>query len=197
MPMIPAFLLILCVVVYRITTGLFIQSGATWLSNFAPFAAIAFCSAVYFPSRYKILVPVLALLISDVVLNFYYNVSMLNPLILCRYLALTLIGCFGLILQGRPSMKKLLSASLLASCTFYLVTNAFSWLTDPGYAKTLAGLVQALTVGLPAFSSTPTWMFFRNSLVSDLLFTVLFVMCIRFGRGAEHARAGAAAPYLA
>ena len=51
MPMIPAFLFILAAVAYRVVTGLFIHSGSTWLSNFAPLAAIALCGAVYFPTR--------------------------------------------------------------------------------------------------------------------------------------------------
>ena len=47
MPMIPAFFLILAAVAYRIVTGFAIDSGTTWLSNFAPLAAIALCGAVY------------------------------------------------------------------------------------------------------------------------------------------------------
>jgi hypothetical protein len=70
---------------------------------------------------------------------------------------------------------------------FYLITNFFSWLSDPGYVKNWAGLVQALTVGLPQYSSTPAWMFFRNSLLSDLFFTSLFVMCLNFSRSAAKA----------
>jgi hypothetical protein len=71
---------------------------------------------------------------------------------------------------------------LFASLIFYVVTNGFSWLADPGYVKNFAGLIQALTVGLPAYGATPTWMFFRNSVLSDLLFTVLFVVCMNFSR---------------
>ena len=37
--------------------------------------------------------------------------------------------------------------------------TSFSWLSDPGYAKNFAGLIQSLTVGLPSYSATPTWMF--------------------------------------
>jgi hypothetical protein len=66
-----------------------------------------------------------------------------------------------------------------------------------GYAKNFAGLVQSLTVGLPQFSATPSWMFFRNSLLSDLLFTLLFVVCINIGRSAEGSRARAAVPRAA
>jgi hypothetical protein len=80
------------------------------------------------------------------------------------------------------SLKTLLPASIVASTMFYVITNTFSWLSDPGYAKNLAGLIQSLTVGLPQYSATPTWMFFRNSLVSDLIFTGLFVVCMNAGR---------------
>jgi len=52
--------------------------------------------------------------------------------------------------------------------------------------ENLAGLIQALTVGLPQYSATPSWMFFRNSLISDLLFTLLFVFSMNFGRSAEN-----------
>ena len=64
-----------------------------------------------------------------------------------------------------------------------MITNFFSWLTDPGYVKNFAGLIQSLTVGLPQYGATPTWMFFRNSLVSDLFFTLLFVACMQLERG--------------
>ncbi|PYK39334.1 MAG: hypothetical protein DME49_04650 [Verrucomicrobia bacterium] len=195
--MIPALLLVFSVVAYRITTGLLIDSGATWLSNFAPFAALALCSAAYFPAKYKFSVPLIALFISDAALNFHYGAAILDPLILCRYLALALVGFIGFLLRNRVSPKTLLPASVVGSTIFYAITNTFAWLTDPGYAKNFAGLIQALTVGLPQFSSTPSWMFFRNSLLSDLLFTLLFIACMSFGRNSARSRAEAALPRVA
>jgi hypothetical protein len=190
--MIPALLLVFSVVAYRVTTGLLIHSGASWLSNFAPLAAIALCSAACFPRKFKFSVPFVALFISDAVINFSYSAPLLDPQILCRYLALALVGCVGILLQNRASLRTLLPASVVGSTIFYAITNAFSWLSDPGYAKNFAGLIQALTVGLPQYSATPSWMFFRNSLVSDLLFTLLFVVCMNLGRSTERSRARAA-----
>ena len=192
--MIPALLLIFSVVAYRVTSGLLIHSGASWLSNFVPLAAIALCSAAYFPKKYKFAVPLVTLFISDAVLNFRYGAPLLDPQILCRYLALALVGCIGLLLQYRASLKTILPASIVGSTVFYVVTNAFSWLSDPGYAKNLAGLIQALTVGLPQYSATPSWMFFRNSLLSDLVFTLLFIVCMSLGRSTELSRARAVVP---
>ena len=190
--MLSAFLLILSAAAYRITTGLLIHSGASWLSNFTPLAAIALCSAAYFPKKYKFSVPLVTLFISDAVINFRYGAPLLDPQILVRYSALAVVGCIGVLLQNRASLKTLLPASIAGSTIFYVITNAFSWLSDPGYAKNFAGLVQALTVGLPQYSATPSWMFFRNSLVSDLLFTLLFVVSLNVGRSTETSRARAA-----
>jgi hypothetical protein len=192
--MIPAFLLIVVVVAYRIVTGLAITSGTTWLSNFAPMAAIALCGAAYFPARYKFTVPLIALFISDVVLNMHYGFSLFSPFVASHYLGFALVGGLGLLLQNRASLKTLLPASLAASFIFYVVTNIVSWAFDPGYVKNFGGLLQALTVGVPAYSATPTWMFFRNSLLSDLLFTGLFVLCMNLGRTPAPVRATSALP---
>ena len=189
--MIPALLLVLSVVVYRVTTGLLIHSGAGWLSNFVPLAAIALCGAAYFPKRYKFSVPLLTLFISDVIINLRYGAPLLDPQILVRYAALALVGCLGFLFQSRASLKTLLPASIVASTMFYVITNTFSWLSDPGYAKNIAGLIQSLTVGLPQYSATPTWMFFRNSLLSDLIFTGLFVLGMNAGRSMGRSRKGA------
>ena len=195
--MIPALILILAAVAYRIAAAFLIHSGTTWLSNLAPLAAIALCGAAYFPARFKFVIPLGALFISDLFLNYYYGASLMEAHVASRYVALALVGLIGLALQNRASFKTLLPASILGSTVFYLITNSFSWLTDPGYVKNLGGLIQALTVGLPQYSATPTWMFFRNSIVSDLFFTLLFVACMNFGRKTSRARAGAALPRVA
>jgi uncharacterized protein DUF6580 len=195
--MIPGLLLVLAAVAYRLTTGFLIHSGATWLSNFAPMAAIALCCAVYFPPKLKFSLPLIALFISDLVLNYHYGASLLDGHIIGRYLALVVVGCLGVILQNRASLKVLLPATILGSTIFYLMTCAFSWLSDPGYAKNFGGLIQAVTLGLPAYSATPAWIFFRNSLLSDLCFTVLFVTCMSFSRSADVSRAKTALPYTA
>jgi hypothetical protein len=186
--MIPAFVLVMLAVVYRVATGLFIHSGTTWLSEFAPASAIALCCAAYFPIRFKFSVPLGALLASDLVLNYYYGASLLDGQIVFRYLTLALICFIGLALSNRASLKTMLPASILASVVFYFLTNLFSWWSDPGYVKNFAGLIQALTVGLPAYSATPTWMFFRNSLLSNLFFTLLFVLTVNLGRNFERSR---------
>ena len=67
---------------------------------------------------------------------------------------------------------------------FYLVTNTLAWLQDAGYAKTLAGGIQALTIGHPEIHPT-TWQMFRNTLLSGGLFTALFVAAEKLTAPAE------------
>lgn len=178
--MIPALLLVICVVAFRVMTGVLIHSGAaTWLSNFAPLAAITLCCAAYLPRRFKFALPLSMLFLSDVILNATYQEPLYHPQIVCRYLVLALVGLIGFALRKRASWKTMLPASVGASVIFYGITNIFAWLSDPGYVKNFAGLIQALTVGLPQYGTTPSWMFFRNSLLSDLTFTIVFVLLMR------------------
>lgn len=183
--MIFPLLLVILAVAYRLATGLMIHSGSTWLSNFAPFAALALCSAAYFPARLKFTLPLVALFVSDAVLNFHYDAPLFSPLILCRYFTLALVGLIGLALQNRASLKTMLPASIAGSTIYYVISCTFAWLSDPGYVRNFSGLIQSLTVGLSAYSATPSWMFYRNSLVSDLVFTFAFVLCVQFSRSAE------------
>jgi len=179
--MLPAFLLIVAAVALRIITGLAIISGTTWISNIAPLAAIALCGAAYFPARYKFTVPFAALIVSDVVLNLYYGYSLISPFVIAHYIGFAIVGLLGLAIARRRSIMTLLAGSVVGSVIFYVATNTVSWMYDPAYAKNFAGFIQAQTIGSPVYNgTTPTWMFLRNSLLSDLFFTALFVGCMKF-----------------
>ena len=135
MPMIPALLLILAAVAYRVATGFAIISGSTWLSNFAPLAAIALCGAVYFPPKLKFVVPLGALFLSDVALNLYYDAPLLVPLIFCRYFVLALVGWLGLMIASRPTLPRLLQRARRASATARRTTMRFDIPTAPAVEK--------------------------------------------------------------
>lgn len=152
------------------------------LSNFAPLMALAFCGAVYFRDKRLWFVPLLALTLSDFFLNAHYaaayNETWSWTSVLVR------LGCFALAfpigryVASHKSWGSLFAGALAGSVMFYLVTNTEAWMRDPGYVKNLAGWWQALTIGRPEFA--PTIFFFRNTLVSDLLFTGAFVCSMEF-----------------
>jgi hypothetical protein len=185
--MFAAFVLLAVVVIYRVVSGFAGSADYSWLHNFAPVAAVALCGAVYLPRRLAIVLPLAALSLSDVILNlFHYHVGIVTLETIPSYLALALIAMLGFALRGRARLGSLLGASLAGSIIFYIFTNTGSWLYEPGYAKTFAGWLQALTTGLPGYPST--WVFYRHTLLSDLLFTALFYACIHTqARSEEHA----------
>jgi hypothetical protein len=149
-----------------------------WFVNFTPMAALILCGAACLPRRMAIIVPFASLLVTDFILNFHYGASLINADFIAKNLAFAAVATFGWQFRAQPRAKVIIPAVLGASVFFYLVTNSVSWLTDPGYTKSIGGWAQALTFGLPNYSQ-PTWMFYRNQLVSDLVFSVLFLAFIR------------------
>jgi hypothetical protein len=175
--MFAALLLLVVVVAYRILSGFVGIHDFHWMHNFAPVAAVALCGAVYLPRRIAAILPLAMLFISDLVLNlFCYHQPLFTFDILPRYVALGLISLLGFALRGRSNLLRLLGASVVGSVLFYVISNTGSWIYEPSYGKTAAGWLQAMTSGLPGYP--PTWWFYRYTLLSDVLFTLLFVACM-------------------
>ncbi len=150
------------------------------LSNFAPLMALTFCGAVYFRDKRMWLVPFAALLLSDLFLDPYYSRTFqeewLWPSVAVRLVCFAIALPIGAWVSQHKSWFTLLGGALAGSLFFYVATNTDAWIRDPYYAKSAPGWVQALTVGRPEFP--PTIWFFRNTLVSDLLFTGLFAFAM-------------------
>lgn len=189
--MIPTVLLFTAAVLYRLVTAPF-GAEHTWLLNFSPVAAVALCGPVIFPRRVALVLPLAVLLASDLVLNRYWGATLVTVEMGARYVALGLIALLGLRLRESRNLGVFMTASVGSSATFYFLTNTVSWLTAPEYAKTVAGWVQALTVGIPGYP--PTWLFFRNSIVSDAAFTLAMLGCLALAARNESPRGGVLVP---
>lgn len=178
--MFPALLLIPLVALYRILLAWHpagADDAALWLTGFVPLAAVAWCAGAYLPRRLVLLAPLGILAISDAVIDAHYGAAFFTGPMAVRYLVLAGIALAALGWRGRASLPVTLLGTLAGSAAFYLLTNFFCWLGSPDYPQTAAGLWQALTVGLPGY--LPSWYFFRNALVSDGLYSIVFVVCLR------------------
>lgn len=144
------------------------------LPNFSPLMASALCGALFLPGWIGLAVPVMALLLSDAVLNAHYGAPIVSVQLLWTLPGYLVAVVLGWSLRSRSGLFPVLGGTFAASAFFYVVTNTGSWLGLPAYPQTFAGWVQALTVGLPGYP--PTWTFFRNSLAGDLLFAAFFVV---------------------
>jgi hypothetical protein len=152
--------------------------------NFSAAYAIAFCGGVYFVGAMAWWLPLGTLAVTDLLLNvFYYHQPVFSWYMLVKTLGFVGIVGLGRLFSRRTHFLKLLGGGLLGAVLFYLITNTASWLYDPGYAKTFAAWIQALTTGLPGLP--PTWEFFRNTLLSGGLFTALFVTAMKLTADAE------------
>jgi hypothetical protein len=145
-------------------------------ANFPPFAAIAFCGAVYFRDKRLWLLPFAGLCLTDLYINWFYAREYGYHLEWTGYIGRVVSFAAGLGLGWWVSTRKswlwLLNGSLVGALLFYFITNTLSWWSDAFYAKTLAGWWQALTIGHPEYP--PTIYFFRNTLFGDLMFTGFF-----------------------
>ena len=142
--------------------------------GFSATYALVFCAGVYFRGALAWWLPLGVMAATDVGLSvFYYHVNPFRPEFLLSYAIYAgLIGLGRWLGRGAPFWK-LLFGGVLGALIFYLLTNTLSWLTDPYYAKTITGWIQALFTGLPGYPSS--WEFFRNTLLSGAIFTALFV----------------------
>lgn len=172
----PVFILVAAALLLRFLT----QTGSltNWWVNVSPVMALCFVGGALLPrsNRWVIFIGLIAVdfLAAGSGLFRYFAV------LLVTYSAYVLAIVWGGSLRGRATGFGLLARVLAVSLGFYLVTNTASWALSAGYAKTFGGWMQALTVGLPGFP--PTWVFLRNSLVSDLGFGVLLIVAHNLGQ---------------
>ena len=153
--------------------------------NFTAATALAFCAGVFFRGAAAWWLPLAVMAATDVTLNvFYYHVTPFGSYLLLNYAVYALLIGLGRWFGRRAAFWKLLGGGLLGAVIFYLVTNTLSWFQDPAYAKTIAGWIQALTIGHPDIHPS-TWEFFRNTLFSGGLFTALFAGSAKLTASAE------------
>jgi hypothetical protein len=140
--------------------------------NFTPITALILFSVFAFEGKWKIIVPVMAIVLSDLVLELNSGIGFHGGTWLV-YSGYALIGIIGYLLIKNASAIRLLSSSILGSVSFFLLTNfaffypvAVSGKENYGYTHDLMGIAASYTAGIP---------FFRNMLVGDLVYTaVLF-----------------------
>jgi Ni/Fe-hydrogenase subunit HybB-like protein len=142
--------------------------------DFSVAYAFAFCAGVYFPGALAWILPLGVMFATDVSLNlFYYHEPPFATYLLLNYAIYVLLIGLGKLFGRKASLFKLILGGLTGAVIFYIVTNTLSWLQDAAYAKTVAGWIQALTLGRPDWHPT-TWEMFRNTLLSGGIFTALF-----------------------
>ena len=152
--------------------------------NFSAAHALLFCAAFWLPGWMGWVLPLATIIVTDVLLNlFHYNEPVLASELISNWMILALFVVLAKWLAKRRSYGRVFLGTLLGALLFYLVSNTVSWMVNPAYAKTIAGWVQALTVGLPGFP--PTWVFGLKSLLGTGLFTGLFAGAMKWSEALD------------
>ena len=152
--------------------------------NFSAAHALLFCAAFWLPGWMGWVLPLATIIATDILLNvFAYDVTVLDPRLVTNWMILALYVVLAKWLARRRSYGRVFLGTLFGALLFYLVSNSVSWMVNPAYAKTIAGWVQALTVGLPGFP--PTWMFGLKTLLGTGLFTGLFAGAMKLSEAMD------------
>ncbi len=153
---------ILAIALVAIGIGTRLLFSSLHIYNFnAVLATTLFAGAFLRRSKWGYVVPLAVMLLSDAVIVFYDFEQMATV-----YLSYAVVLLIGALYAKKPSLLGFIGVSVGGSLAFFLVTN-FAFLPFyHQYPHTLAGMIESYTLALP---------FYKNSLMSDLLFSgILF-----------------------
>ncbi len=132
--------------------------------NATPVMAMALFGGALFERKWLgLVVPTLAMLLSDALLGFHSTMWAV-------YGSLAVAWLLGTVALRRPTASRVLGTSVAASVLFFLITNFAVWLGSGFYPQTAGGLLACYTAGLAFYNNQS---FFINSLLGDLFFSTL------------------------
>jgi len=118
--------------------------------NFTPVGALGLYTGTYADRLLTWLVPIIALIISDLVIGLYEPVVML--MVYLGFIACMALG--RLLLRKRRGVMPVLSACFASAIIFFLFSNFGVWLSGMMYPMTLAGLSACYVAAIPFFGNT-------------------------------------------
>lgn len=162
--------------------GFRLMGAAGDWANFSPLPAVFLCSIVFLRGTQAWVLPIAAWLLSNPIASWLQGSNPFTETgaVLTAFVTLVAIGVLALSLRKYPRLLPMLGAGIAAALLFHLVTGVAAWLSYPLYPKNLLGLEQSLWSG-PVNSPIPSWVFLRNMMVSNLLFTLAFALtCLKW-----------------
>ncbi|MBO0947405.1 DUF6580 family putative transport protein [Fibrella forsythiae] len=132
--------------------------------NATPVMAMALFGGALFEKKWLgLIVPVLAMLLSDWLIGFHGTMGAV-------YGSLALAWLIGVVALTKPTVGRVVGGSVAASILFFLITNFAVWYGSSYYPQTAGGLLGCYTAGLAFYNNQS---FFLNGLLGDLFFSGL------------------------
>lgn len=158
-----------------------LSASAEW-TNFSPLPALFLCSIVFFRGSMAWTLPLAAWIISNPIVSWIQGSNPFTDVgaVLTALITFIAIGALALPLRKHAKLGVMLGAGIAAALLFHTVTGVAAWISYPLYPKNLIGLEQSLWSG-PVNSPLPSWVFLRNSVCSNVLFTLAFALtCLKW-----------------
>ena len=123
--------------------------------NFTPILASSIIAPFMLNNRfYGMFIPVLAMLISDIIIGLHVY----------QFVIYLTIASISLVSPTNKNFKGFLFIAISGSLWFFITTNFAVWLSSELYSKDIEGLILCYTLAIP---------FFSNTIISTCLFTLL------------------------
>lgn len=125
--------------------------------NFTAIGGMAlFGAATLTNKKLAFIVPIMAMLISDLFIPNGFDLSV--------YTAFIAIAAMGLLISDKKGPMPVIVGSIFASVIFFAISNFGVWASQAMYTKNAIGLITCYEAAIP---------FFPNTLAADLFFSSL------------------------
>lgn len=138
--------------------------------NFTPVLAIALCGGLLYGDRRAYLVPLVAMIISDLAMGIAFGAEYaLHTTQLYVYGSVLATTVLGRALSTRSTTSAVLLGGTLSGIGFFVVTNGAVWLHGTMYPHTFEGLMACYGAGLAFYRDGGN--FLLNGIVSTWVFS--------------------------
>lgn len=149
-------------------------------ANFAPMGAMVLFGSAYFSRKYlAILLPIIAIWLSDLFINnvvyaqYYPNFTWFYEGFYWQYGTYVLIGLCGLIIFKKANLKRVLTGGLISTFLFFLITNFGCWVGNTTYPQNFVGLIECYAMGIP---------FLKGTLLGDMFYCGILFGSFEFAK---------------
>ncbi|MCO5249013.1 MAG: hypothetical protein M9887_08710 [Chitinophagales bacterium] len=162
---------------FTVLTGLILACAFSRMiphfPNFSPLGAIGLFGVASFAKKWQaFLIPIVATWLSDLFINniiyaqYFEGFAWFYSGFYWQYLSYLLIIIAGVFIFKKVNTQRVLSASLVASLIFFIVSNFGVWAGGLLYPKTMEGLVACYVAALP---------YLQGTFMGDLFYTTVLI----------------------
>jgi hypothetical protein len=142
--------------------------------NFTAIGAMAiFGGSVIKDKKLAFLLPLAALLLSDICLSLFTSVKGFygtgQIFVYGAFIIITALATF----IRKTNTANIALAAVWSGLIFFLISNFGVWLLSSAYPKTLAGLGACYWIAIPFYNGEATGSFLLNSIVGNLFFSAI------------------------